>query len=287
MKLLDGKSLSVDICQTLKREIATLTRRSPALAFILIGEDPASQTYVRLKKKQCREVGIQSQTLLLPSNVSKQTLIDHIQTLNQDPMIDGILVQQPLPKQIATKTVFEAVDPAKDVDGFHPLNLGKLLMGQSGGFIPCTPLGIIKLLEAYQIPVEGRHAVILGRSHIVGKPLAALLVQKEKNRNATVTLAHRFTRDLAALCRSADILIAAMGSPRFIKASMVKPGAVVVDVGINRVANSKGGYSLIGDVAFDEVATICSAITPVPGGVGPMTIAMLLANTLTSYRNHC
>ncbi len=283
MKLLDGRLLSARLHKALQCDIEHLTGRPPALAFLLVGEDPASHTYVNIKTKRCREVGIRSIKAQLPAQTKEEELLACIAAWNQDETIDGILVQQPLPPSIQSDVVVETIDPTKDVDGFHPLNLGRLLLGQTTGFIPCTPLGITTLLDEFDIDPSGRHVVIVGRSNIVGKPLAALLVQKKKRRNATVTLAHSATRNLAALCRSADILVAAAGSPHLIRKEMVKPQAVVIDVGIHRASLPEGKTCLTGDVAFDEVAPLCSAITPVPGGVGPMTIAMLLSNTWKSY----
>jgi len=276
MKLLEGRSVAGHIMKELRKQVGTLTR-PPGLSFILIGEHAASHSYVRMKKKRCAEIGIISTVHQLPETTSESHLLKLIQNLNQDPHIDGILVQQPLPPHLNTAKVVESVDPSKDVDGFHPLNLGKLLAGDPTGFIPCTPLGIQKLLESYEIPTDGKHVVILGRSSIVGKPLAALLVQKNPHANATVTLAHTGTKHLAELAKTADILVAAMGKPLFVKKSMVKPGAVIVDVGINRL-----GHQIVGDVDARDIEGIPSHITPVPGGVGPMTIAMLLSNTLVS-----
>lgn len=276
MKLLDGKSLAGHLIKEIKRQVGTLTR-PPGLAFILVGDHAASHAYVRMKKKRCAEVGIISTVHELDSAVSENHLLELIDKLNSDPTIDGILVQQPLPPHLTTAKVVEAIDPDKDVDGFHPLNLGKLLAGDPTGFIPCTPLGIQKLLEHNNIPVSGKHVVILGRSSIVGKPLAALLVQKNLHANATVTIAHTATKHLAELTRTADVLVAAMGKPLFVKKAMIKPGAVIIDVGINRL-----GREIVGDVDFEDVKGVPSFITPVPGGIGPMTIAMLLSNTLLS-----
>jgi methylenetetrahydrofolate dehydrogenase (NADP+)/methenyltetrahydrofolate cyclohydrolase len=275
-KQLEGRSISGHIIKELRKKVGTLTR-PPGLSFILIGDNEGSHAYVRMKKKRCAEVGIISKVYELPIAVSEGHLLDLIHTLNVDPHVDGILVQQPLPPHLGTAKVIEAIHPSKDVDGFHPLNLGKLLAGDPTGFIPCTPLGIQTLLEAYQIPTEGKHVVILGRSAIVGKPLAALLVQKNPLANATVTIAHTGTKHLTELARSADILVAAMGKPLFVKKPMVKPGAVVIDVGINRT-----GHHIVGDVDASDIEGIPSYLTPVPGGVGPMTIAMLLSNTLLS-----
>lgn len=274
MKILEGRSVAGHLIKELSKQVGTLTR-PPGLAFILIGQQAASHTYVRMKKKRCVEIGILSHVHELPESVSENHLLALIQKLNHDPHIDGILVQQPLPPHLSTAKVVEAIDPCKDIDGFHPLNLGKLLAGDPTGFIPCTPLGIHRLLEAYQIPTEGKHVVILGRSSIVGKPLAALLVQKSPHANATVTIAHTATRHLPELARTADILVAAMGKPLFVKKSMIKPGAVVIDVGINRL-----GHQIVGDVDADDIQGIPSYLTPVPGGIGPMTIAMLLSNTI-------
>lgn len=276
MKILEGRSVAGHLMKELKKQVGTLTR-PPGLSFILIGEHAASHAYVRMKKKRCAEIGIISTVHNLPESTSENHLLKLIQSLNEDPHIDGILVQQPLPPHLNTAKVVESIDPSKDVDGFHPLNLGKLLAGDPTGFIPCTPLGIQKLLEHYQISTDGKHVVILGRSSIVGKPLAALLVQKNPHANATVTLAHTGTKHLAELARTADILVAAMGKPLFVKKSMVKPGAVVVDVGINRF-----GHQIVGDVDAKDIEGIPSFLTPVPGGVGPMTIAMLLSNTVIS-----
>jgi methylenetetrahydrofolate dehydrogenase (NADP+) / methenyltetrahydrofolate cyclohydrolase len=276
MILLDGKKVAAQILKDLKKTIGTFTR-PPGLAFVLVGEDPSSQTYVRMKKKKCVDIGIVSKDQHFPADVAEKELIAHIKKLNQDKTVDGILIQQPLPPHLLASMLMEAVDPDKDVDGFHPVNMGRLLLGETNGFIPCTPEGIHRLLQAYKIPLSGKHVVILGRSNIVGKPLAALLLQKNPHANATVTIAHTGTKNIKEIAHSADILIAAMGSPHFVKASMVKKGAVVVDVGINR-----SGSKLVGDVDFDTVAPLCSHITPVPGGIGPMTIAMLLSNTALS-----
>lgn len=281
-QLINGIQIAQDIRQKLKEEINKIKGRKPGLAFILVGNDPASQAYVRMKKKGCEEVGIHSETLDLSPSITEEDLLKEIARLNRDISIDGILIQQPLPKQISTSVIVEAIDPSKDVDGFHPMNLGRLLLGEPGGFISCTPLGIMKLLEKSGIETAGKEAVIVGRSNIVGKPLAALLVQKGAFANATVTIAHSQSVNLKEICKRGDLLIAAIGRPHFITADMVKKGAVVIDVGINR---TKQG--LVGDVDFDEVKKVASAITPVPGGVGPMTIAMLLSNTLTSYKRRC
>lgn len=282
MNLIDGKRIAQEIREELKQEINLLKGRKPGLAFILVGEDPASEAYVRMKKKGCLETGIYSEVLELPASVSEEALLKHISALNEDEKIDGILVQQPLPSHISESKVIQAVKPEKDVDGFHPMNIGKLLLGEEGGFAACTPLGVMQLLERSAIDPGGKHVVIVGRSNIVGKPLAALLVQKKPYANATVTIAHSRTENLTEICRSADILVAAIGKAHFIESKMVKVGAVVIDVGINRVDKK-----IVGDVNFEAVKEQCSAITPVPGGVGPMTIAMLLSNTLLSYKLRC
>ena len=283
MKILDGKTLAYQIQENLKKEISLLKTRKIEIAFILVGNDLASKTYVKMKKKRCLEIGMASKIYEFPASVSEKTLLDQIEICNHSDTIDGILVQQPLPKHISPSKVFTAISPNKDVDGFHPLNMGKLLLGQEGGFTACTPLGIINMLKHYHIDPKGKHAVIVGRSDIVGKPLAALLIQKKAYANATVTLAHSQTTHLKEICLSADILIGALGKALFIKEDMVKEGAIVIDVGINRLQNKK----LVGDVDFEHVKKKCEAITPVPGGIGPMTIAMLLSNTLESYRKRC
>ncbi|MGR3973428.1 MAG: bifunctional 5,10-methylenetetrahydrofolate dehydrogenase/5,10-methenyltetrahydrofolate cyclohydrolase [Candidatus Rhabdochlamydia sp.] len=278
MTLLDGKLIAGQQLDQLKKKIANF-RRAPSLAFILVGDHLASQTYVRMKNKQSALVGIASTVYQLPQTISEKELLAIITTLNEDASIDGILVQQPLPSHLSSQVITQAVSPHKDVDGFHPLNLGKILTSDPTGLIPCTPLGILHLLTAYDIPIQGKHVVILGRSLIVGKPLAALLAQKNPRANATVTLAHTATDNLSSLTRSADIVIAAMGAPHFVTASLVKEGAVVIDVGINRLEGK-----IVGDVHFEEVQKIASFITPVPGGIGPMTIAMLLSNTALAYQ---
>lgn len=276
---MNGKTLAKELRHQLKREISKLSGRKPGLAFILIGEDPPSKTYVKMKKKGCEEVGILSTILELSETISQEDLLKKITQLNQDPTIDGILVQQPFPSHIKTGPVVEAIDPKKDVDGFHPYNLGRILLGEEGGFAPCTPLGIQLLLENDNVELSGKEVVIVGRSNIVGKPLAALLMQKGVD--ATITVAHSKTQNLRQVTQKGDILIAAIGQPHFITKEMVKPGAIVIDVGINRTNNG-----LVGDVDYENVKTIASAITPVPGGVGPMTIASLLMNTYKSYKCH-
>lgn len=284
--LINGKEISRRIRQGLKAEIAELTAqgRTPGLAVVLVGEDPASQVYVGSKVKACAELGIYSQKWALPTETTQDQLIDLIRQLNADDRIHGILVQSPPPKHIDEEAVVLTIDPRKDVDGFHPVNVAKLVLEEDEGFVPCTPLGCIELLKAYGIKTAGKHAVVIGRSMIVGKPMANLLVSKKAN--ATVTIAHSRTRNLAEICRSADIIVAAVGKPHMITAEHIKPGAVVLDVGINRIPDSSSpkGYRIVGDVDFDNVRDLCSAITPVPGGVGPMTIAMLMANTVKACR---
>lgn len=280
MNLIDGTAIAKKIQDQVAHAISRLSHRKPGLAFILVGDNPSSQTYIRMKKKRCDEVGILSFDCMLDETTTEEQLLREIAFLNRNTAVDGILVQLPLPAHINAMRIMSAVDPSKDVDGFHPLNVGKMLLGETDGFLPCTPHGIQVLLTQAQIPILGKHVVIVGRSNIVGKPLAAILMQKAPHCNATVTVAHSLTENLKEVCLSADILIAAMGQPHFIKADMVKKGAVVVDVGITRLSKE----CLVGDVDFDTVAPLCSAITPVPGGVGPMTIAMLLSNTLLSYQ---
>lgn len=272
--LLSGTKISKILLAKYKEKIAHLPR-PPQLAVILVGDHPASRTYVAMKEKACRETGILSPLHSLPVTLSQHELLAQISALNDDPLVDGILVQLPLPPHIDVARIMQHIDPAKDIDGFHPTNLGKLLMGDDSGFVPCTPLGIQMLLKESDIDPTGQHVVIVGRSLIVGKPLAALLMQKSPYANATVTVAHSNSKDLTSLMLSADILIAALGHPQFIKA--VKPNAVVIDVGITRVDGR-----LVGDIDFERVAPKCRAITPVPGGVGPMTVAMLIHNTCLS-----
>lgn len=280
---IDGTAISQRIQEEIAEKVREKQGRPPGLAFILVGDNPASRTYVRMKKQACAKVGILSIDREFPATLPQMDLLKEIKKLNADPAVDGILVQLPLPHHIDPSLIMEAVDPRKDVDGFHPINMGRLLLGETGGFYPCTPQGIVYLLAESQIPVSGKHAVVVGRSNIVGKPLAAMLMQKAPGCNATVTVAHSYTENLGEICRSADILIAAMGQPKFITKEMVKEGAVVIDVGINRLLSKSGKPIIVGDVDYEHVAPKCSYITPVPGGVGPMTIAMLLANTFKSY----
>lgn len=285
-RILDGKALAAAVLDECRTETAALTAKgiTPGLAVVLVGDDPASKVYVGSKARTCAELGFLSRKIELPAATTQEELIQVVRELNEDPAIHGILVQSPPPPHIDEESVIRAIDPRKDVDGFHPENVAKLVLEDPTGFVPCTPAGCMKLLESAGIATSGAEAVVIGRSMIVGKPMALLLVSKKSN--ATVTIAHSRSRDLPAICRRADILVAAVGRPEMVKANWVKPGAVVIDVGINRVedASKKSGYRLTGDVAYAEVAPLCSAITPVPGGVGPMTIAMLMKNTLQAAR---
>lgn len=284
--IIDGKEVAARIREQLKAEIAEMTAegRTPGLAVVLVGEDPASQVYVGSKVRACEELGIYSQKWALPTETTQDELVQLIHQLNADERIHGILVQSPPPPHIDEEAVILNIDPRKDVDGFHPANVAKLVLEEEDGFVPCTPLGCMELLKAYGIETAGKHAVVIGRSMIVGKPMANLLVSKRAN--ATVTIAHSRTADLPGLCRTADIIVAAVGRPKMVTADYVKPGAVVLDVGINRIedASRPRGYRIVGDVDYDSVSSVCSAITPVPGGVGPMTIAMLMANTVKACR---
>jgi methylenetetrahydrofolate dehydrogenase (NADP+)/methenyltetrahydrofolate cyclohydrolase len=288
MKLIDGRAIAEKVYAQLRNEIADLKARGvmPGLAVVLVGDNPASRAYVRSKDKMCRELGLHSVKLELPATTTQDELLARVHELNRDPAIHGILVQSPPPPQIDERAIVRELDPAKDVDGFHPANVAKLVLGDETGFVPCTPLGCQRLLIESGIEIAGAHVVVLGRSMIVGKPLALLLMQKARGGNATVTVVHSRSRNLAEITRSADILVAAIGQAQFVRQEHVRDGAVVIDVGINRVddATSERGYRLVGDVAFDEVAPKCAAITPVPGGVGPMTIAMLMANTVKACR---
>jgi methylenetetrahydrofolate dehydrogenase (NADP+) / methenyltetrahydrofolate cyclohydrolase len=286
--IISGKEISSEIKEELKRRIASLKERgiTPGLSVILVGDDPASQVYVRMKGKACDELGLYSETRRYPEDLPEEDLLSVIDELNADPNTHGILVQLPLPDHIDESKVLLRIDPEKDVDGFHPVNVGKMLIGKPG-FLPCTPHGIQEMLIKSGNDPEGKHVVIVGRSNIVGKPLASILMQKKEGGNATVTVCHSRTKDLPGMCRQGDIVIAAMGVPEFIKADMVKEGAVVIDVGVNRVDDpaAKKGYRLVGDVDFDAVSEKASAISPVPGGVGPMTIVMLMMNTVISAEN--
>jgi methylenetetrahydrofolate dehydrogenase (NADP+)/methenyltetrahydrofolate cyclohydrolase len=282
--LIDGRAIARQLQGELVQRIAALKASGiqPGLAFVRVGEDPASNVYVGRKEKMCAELGILSETHVLPEATSEAELLRLLARLNSDPRLHGILVQAPLPSQLRATVVYASVLPMKDVDGFHPVNVGKLMLGDPTGFLPCTPAGIRELLARSEVSISGAEVVVLGRGNIVGKPMAAMLCQKEKHANATVTICHSATRDIGAHCRRADILIAAMGVAEFVKADMVKPGAVVVDVGVNRVSDpaTKGGSRLVGDVDFAGVQPVAGKITPNPGGVGPMTIAMLMQNTV-------
>lgn len=287
-QIIDGKELSGSLKEKLKERINLLSQKGciPGLAVVLVGEDPASISYVTAKDKACAALGIYSRAIRLPENVEQKELLELIDELNNDKKIDGILVQLPLPKHLDEDLVINSISPEKDVDGFHPINFGKLVLGKEG-FIPCTPYGILEMLKSKNIETSGAHIVIVGRSNIVGKPLANLFIRKGAGANATVTVCHTGTKDLAEHCRRADIVVAAVGRPNTIDATMIKEGAVVIDVGVNRVVDNtkKRGYRLVGDVDFDSVKEKASFITPVPGGVGPMTITMLLHNTVWSAEN--
>ena len=282
--LIDGRAVARQVQDELAPRLSALRTRGlqPGLAFVRVGEDPASKVYVGRKEKTCVDLGIYSETHVLPEKTSEAELLLLLERLNSDSRLHGILVQAPVPPHILPANVYASVLPEKDVDGFHPVNVGKLMLGDPTGFLPCTPAGIRELLVRSGVNIPGAEVVVLGRGNIVGKPMVALLCQKDKRANATVTLCHSGTRDIRAHCRRADILIAAMGVPEFVKADMVKPGAVVVDVGVNRVSDpgAKGGSRLVGDVDFANVQPLAGKITPNPGGVGPMTIAMLMQNTV-------
>ena len=286
VNLIDGRAIAEKVYVDLRREIAGLKARglTPGLAVVLVGDNAASRAYVRSKDKMSRDLGLHSVKLELPDSTTQTELLTRVEELNRDPAVHGILVQSPPPKQIDEAAIVRALDPRKDVDGFHPLNVAKLALDDPTGFAPCTPLGVLRLLKDSKIDISGARAVVLGRSMIVGKPLALLLMRK--GTDETVTVVHWRTRNIPPIAQSADILIAAIGQPNFVKAEHVRDGAVIVDVGINRVEDptNQRGYRLVGDVAFDEVAEKASAITPVPGGVGPMTIAMLMANTVKACR---
>ena len=282
--LIDGRAIAQEVHAETESRVATLKLAGvePGLVFIRVGEDPASKVYVGMKERTAARLGIRSDTTVLPENTPETGLLELLGKLNADASVHGVLVQAPLPVHIDETNVFSAVSPAKDVDGFHPLNAGKLMSGESGGFVPCTPGGVHELLIRSGVTIEGAEVVILGRGNIVGKPMAAILCQKAKYANATVTLCHSRSRDVAEHCRRADIIVAAMGVAGFVKANMVKPGATVIDVGVNRVDDpaTEKGYRLVGDVDFTAVQPIAGKITPNPGGVGPMTIAMLMRNTV-------
>ena len=286
MTLIDGKQVSQAVKERVAEEVASLkaqTGRVPGLAVVQVGEDPASSVYVKNKNKTCEKMGFQNFSLHLPESINEVELLDHVGKLNRNQDVHGILIQLPLPKQIDSQKVLEAINPEKDVDGFHPRNVGKLVIGLDAPQ-PCTPAGVIEMLKYYDIETSGKEAVVVGRSNIVGKPMANLMLQRRDGGNAIVTIAHSAAPDLGALTRRADILVVAIGRPGFVTADMVKEGAVVVDVGINRVDDpeAKRGYRVVGDVDYENVAPKCQAITPVPGGVGLMTIALLMQNTIRS-----
>lgn len=287
-RIIDGKVVAAAIRGEVKQEVERRAgeNRRPGLALILVGDNPASKVYVNMKRKACEETGILSLIDNLPGTITQGALLRRVREINADERYHGLLVQSPLPDGLDEDEVVRAIDPRKDVDGFHPYNVGRLAQGRLE-FVPCTPLGVIELLQRYGVDPAGRHAVVLGRSHIVGMPMALLLARKAKGGNATVTICHSRTVDLEGHARRADILIAAIGRPRFVTAEMVKDGAVVIDVGVNRVEDptAKRGYRLVGDVDFEAVKEKASLITPVPGGVGPMTVAMLLKNTLRAEEN--
>jgi methylenetetrahydrofolate dehydrogenase (NADP+)/methenyltetrahydrofolate cyclohydrolase len=286
MQILDGKKVSQHICDELKIEVAQRAnegKKIPHLAAILVGKNPASETYVSAKVKACSEAGFKSTLVRMEENEPEHSLLEKIEDLNSDPDVDGILVQLPLPKHISEEAVINSMDPEKDVDGFHPVNAGRMMQGLPG-FVPATPFGIMLLLEHYKIDTVGKNAVVIGRSNIVGRPVSILLSSNAYPGNCTVTVCHSRTKNIKEICRQADIIVAALGKPELVTADMVKDGAVVIDVGISRVpdASKKSGFKLKGDVHFESVAPKCSYITPVPGGVGPMTIAALLKNTFRS-----
>jgi methylenetetrahydrofolate dehydrogenase (NADP+)/methenyltetrahydrofolate cyclohydrolase len=282
--LIDGRAIAAQVQGELAARIAALKSRGvqPGLAFVRVGEDPASKVYVGRKEKTAGELGVISKTHVLPEATSEAELLQLMARLNADARVHGILVQAPLPKHIRQEVIYASVQPVKDVDGFNPVNVGKLMLGDETGFKPCTPAGVVELLVRSNVKTEGAEVVVLGRGNIVGKPMAAMLCQKRRHANSTVTICHAATRDIQSHCRRADIIVAAMGLAEFVKANMVAPGAVVIDVGVNRIADptTKTGSRLVGDVAFSEVQPIAGKITPNPGGVGPMTIAMLMQNTV-------
>lgn len=286
MELIDGNAIAAGIIAELKSEVARIPGRKPCLALVRVGDDPASVSYVAKKDRTSAEIGITSRLILPPVTITQAELFALIDQLNADPTVDGILVQSPLPKQIDEVAVFRRVAPEKDVDGFNTVNLGKVAQEDDTGFVACTPAGIMELLARSGVDLKGKHVVVLGRSLIVGKPIALLALQKKAGANGTVTICHSQTANLAGLVRLADVLVAAIGRAEFVTADMVKPGAVVIDVGINRVADpsKKSGFRLVGDVHFANVSPLCSKITPVPGGVGPMTVAMLMKNTVKAHR---
>lgn len=288
MELIDGNKIATDIVAELKAEVAAIKGRKPCIALVRVGEDPASVSYVKKKEKTAGEIGLESRIILPPVSITQAELFALIDELNNDSGVDGILVQSPLPKHIDEVAIFRQVSPAKDVDGFNTLNLGKIAQEDPTAFVACTPAGIMEILARSGVDLKGKHVVVLGRSLIVGKPVALLALQKKTGANGTVTICHSATANLPAITRLADVLIAAIGRAEFVTADMVKPGAVVIDVGINRVADAtkKTGYRLTGDVHFPSVSPLASKITPVPGGVGPMTVAMLMKNTVKAFRQN-
>ncbi len=287
-KIIDGKAIAEEMRADLRGEIESLVSREvkPGLAVVLVGENPASEVYVRMKGRACEEVGMHSKTIKLPKATSQEELINEIDRLNADPKIHGFLVQLPLPEQVDEGVILNRISPKKDVDGFHPINVGKVSTGDPTAFRPATPYGVQQMLVRSGVEIAGAHAVIVGRSNIVGRPLASLLLHRGEGGNATVTVCHSRTADLPSITRQGDILVVAMGKPEFVTADMIKPGATVIDVGVNRVddPSNKKGHRLVGDVAFGEAREVASAISPVPGGVGPMTITMLLYNTVQAAR---
>lgn len=290
MTLIDGKQTATDIKREIAEEVASMKargERAPHLAAILVGHDGGSETYVANKVKSCAECGFTSSLIRFEDDVTEERLLEEIERLNADPEVDGFIVQLPLPRHIDEQKIVRAVDPAKDVDGFHPVNVGRMSVGLPG-FLPATPAGILELLRRYGVPTKGKHAVVLGRSNIVGKPMASLLMRKAEPGNCTVTVCHSATPNIKDICRDADIIIAALGQPGFVTADMVKEGVAIIDVGTTRVpdASRKSGWRLRGDVDFENVAGKCSFITPVPGGVGPMTICSLMSNTLKARKDN-
>ena len=287
--LIDGRAIAEQIHAETEQQVRALKARGvePTLIFVRVGEDPASQVYVGMKERMSKRLGIRSETKVLPEATTQQELLRLIQQLNSDKSVHGILVQAPLPRQIDSTKIYESVLPEKDVDGFHPVNTGKLLLGDTTGFVACTPAGVHELLIRSGVEIPGAHVVVLGRGNIVGKPMAAMLMQKSKYANATVTVCHSHTTDIREYCKRADIIVAAMGVALFVKDDMVKPGAVVMDVGVNRISDptAKTGSRLVGDVDFEAVRKVAGKITPNPGGVGPMTIAMLMKNTVRAAEN--
>ncbi len=287
MQIIDGKATAAKIKEEIREEVEKLVnsgQRAPGLVAILVGEDGASRTYVNAKEKACQELGFYSEVLRLPAEITQDELLKEVEKLNQDPRVDGFIVQMPLPKHIDEQRVIEAIDPTKDVDGFHPVNVGKVSLGLRPAFVSATPAGIMELLKHYNIETEGKNCVVIGRSNIVGRPMSILM--SEKGVDCTVTLVHSRTRDIEKICKQADIIVAALGISEFLKGEMVKEGAVVIDVGITRVddPSKKSGFKLLGDVEWGSVSPKCSYITPVPGGVGPMTIVSLMKNTLLSRK---